>query len=145
MLNERGYERETNCSGILRTTSKILRTQRVHQACCICVHANELTAAWADPPKLIYCIIPLYYMYRKKSAFRLVDQKWYALRPANFVNMSIYCSGTFPCFSHVYKGNVQHVTAGKVRRDLFVQLYGRSALVSPINGTVAQRSCDVQY
>ena len=29
--------------------------------------------------------------------------------------------------------------------DLFVQLYGRSALISPINGTVAQRSCDQQY
>ena len=29
--------------------------------------------------------------------------------------------------------------------DLFVQLYGRSALIDPINGTVAQRSCDQQY
>ena len=29
--------------------------------------------------------------------------------------------------------------------DLFVQLYGRSALIAPINGTVAQRSCDQQY
>ena len=47
--------------------------------------------------------------------------------------------------SHVHKGNVRHVTAGKVRGDLFVQLYGRSALIVPINGTVAQRSCDEQY
>ena len=53
--------------------------------------------------------------------------------------------GTFLCFSHVLKGSVRHVTAGKVRWDLFVQLYGRSALIAPINGTVAQRSCDVQY
>ena len=52
---------------------------------------------------------------------------------------------TFPCFSHVHKGNVRHVTAGKVRGDLFVQLYGRSALIAPINGTIAQRSCDQQY
>ena len=29
--------------------------------------------------------------------------------------------------------------------DLFVQLSGRSALIAPINGTVAQRSCDQQY
>ena len=29
--------------------------------------------------------------------------------------------------------------------DLFVQLYGRSSLIAPINGTVAQRSCDQQY
>ena len=29
--------------------------------------------------------------------------------------------------------------------DLFVQLYGRSALIAPINGTVAQRSCEQQY
>ena len=28
---------------------------------------------------------------------------------------------------------------------LFVQLYGRSALIAPINGTIAQRSCDQQY
>ena len=28
--------------------------------------------------------------------------------------------------------------------DLFLQLYGRSALIAPINGTVAQRSCDIQ-
>ena len=29
--------------------------------------------------------------------------------------------------------------------DLFLQLYGRSALIAPINGTVAQRSYDQQY
>ena len=29
--------------------------------------------------------------------------------------------------------------------DLFVQLYGRSALIAPINGTVAQRSCYQQF
>ena len=29
--------------------------------------------------------------------------------------------------------------------NFFVQLYGRSALIAPINGTVAQRSCDQQY
>ena len=27
--------------------------------------------------------------------------------------------------------------------DFFVQLYGRNALIAPINGTVVQRSCDV--
>ena len=42
-------------------------------------------------------------------------------------------------------GNVRHVTAGKMRGDLFVQLYGRSTLIAPSNGTVAQCSCDVQY
>ena len=53
LLNERGYERETNCSGMLRNTSMILRAQRVHRACRICVHTNELAAAWPDPPTLI--------------------------------------------------------------------------------------------
>ena len=53
MLNERGYERETNCSGMLRTSSTLQRAQRVHQACCIRIHANEPPTAWADPLKLI--------------------------------------------------------------------------------------------
>ena len=43
-------------------------------------------------------------------------------------------------------GNVRHVTDVKVTGgDLFIQMYGSSALISPINGTVAQRSCDQQY
>ena len=50
-----------------------------------------------------------------------------------------------PMFFSRPQGNVRHVTAGKVRGDLFVQLYGRSALIAPINGTIAQRSCDQQY
>ena len=53
MLNERGYERETNCSGMLRTTSKLQRAQRVRRACRICIHANEPATVWADPPRLI--------------------------------------------------------------------------------------------
>ena len=53
MLNERGYERETNSSGTLRTSSMHLRAQRVHRACRIFVHADELAAAWPDPPALI--------------------------------------------------------------------------------------------
>ena len=54
MLNERGYERETNCSEMLRNSSKLLRAQRMQRACRICVHANELAAAWPDQPTLIY-------------------------------------------------------------------------------------------
>ena len=50
-----------------------------------------------------------------------------------------------PYFSHVHKRNGRHVTAAKVRGIIFVQLFGRSALIAPINGTVAQRSCDQQY
>ena len=53
MLNERGYECETNCSAKLRTFSRLLRAQRVHRACRICVHANELAAGWPEPPTLI--------------------------------------------------------------------------------------------
>ena len=53
MLNERGYERETNFSGMLRTSSKLQRAQRVHWACHIRIHANEPVAAWADTPGLI--------------------------------------------------------------------------------------------
>ena len=29
--------------------------------------------------------------------------------------------------------------------ELSIQLYGRSASIAPINGTVAERLCDVQY
>ena len=53
MLNERGYERETNCSGMLRTSSKLQRAQRVHRACRLRIQANEPATAWADPPILI--------------------------------------------------------------------------------------------
>ena len=53
MLNERGYERETNCSGMLKTSSKLQRAQRVHRACLIRIHTNEPATDWADPPKLI--------------------------------------------------------------------------------------------
>ena len=53
MINERGYERETNCSGMLRTSSDLQRAQRVHRAYRIRIHANEPATAWADPPRLI--------------------------------------------------------------------------------------------
>ena len=53
MLNERGYERETNCSGMLRTSSKLQPAQRVYRACHIRIHANEPATAWADTPRLI--------------------------------------------------------------------------------------------
>ena len=53
MLNEKGYERETNCSGMLRAASKLQRAQLVHRACRIRINANEPATAWADPPKLI--------------------------------------------------------------------------------------------
>ena len=48
MLNERGYKREMNCSGMLRTSSELVRAQRIDRACRICVHANELAAAWPE-------------------------------------------------------------------------------------------------
>ena len=53
MLNERGYERETNWSGMLRTSSKLQSAQRVRRACRIRIHANKPVTEWADPPKLI--------------------------------------------------------------------------------------------
>ena len=53
MLNERGYECEGKCSGMLRTTSKLQGAQRVHRACRIRIHANEPATTWADPPRLI--------------------------------------------------------------------------------------------
>ena len=75
----------------------------------------------------------------------LVDQKWYARRPSNFVNVWIWCSGTLPYFPHVRKGYVRHVTAGMVRGAPSVQLYSGSVLIAPIGGTFARRSCDAQY
>ena len=45
----------------------------------------------------------------------VVDRKWYARRPTNFVNLWIWCSGTLPYFPQVRKRNVPHVTAEKVR------------------------------
>ena len=53
MLNERGYERETNSSGMLKTSSKLESAQRMHRACRMRIHANEAATAWADPPRLI--------------------------------------------------------------------------------------------
>ena len=53
MLNERGYERDTNCSGMLRTSSRLVRAEHMHLPCCICDHTNELAAEWPDPPTLI--------------------------------------------------------------------------------------------
>ena len=53
MLNKKGYKRQTNWSGMLRTSSKLQRAQRVHRACRIRIHANEPETAWADPPRLI--------------------------------------------------------------------------------------------
>ena len=53
MLNERVYERETNCSGMLKTSSKLQRAQRVHRPFRIRILANEPATAWADPPRLI--------------------------------------------------------------------------------------------
>ena len=53
MLNEKGYERETNFSGMFRTASKLQRSQRVQRACRIRIHANEPATAWVDPPTLI--------------------------------------------------------------------------------------------
>ena len=53
MFNESGYERETNCSGMLKTSSKLQLAQRVHRACRIRIHANEPAKAWADMPRLI--------------------------------------------------------------------------------------------
>ena len=53
MLNEKGYERETICSGMLMTSSRLLRAERVLRACRICVHTNEPAAAWPEPPSLI--------------------------------------------------------------------------------------------
>ena len=52
MLNERGYESETNCSGMLRTSSKLQRAQRVHRACRIRIHANEPATAWGRPAQI---------------------------------------------------------------------------------------------
>ena len=112
MLNEMDYERETNCSGMLRTSSKLQLAQHVHRVCSIHIHANEPATAWPDPPRLIQCIIPHCITGIERGVFRLVDQKWYAPRPSNFVNVWIWCSGTFPCFPHVCNGNVGHVTTG---------------------------------
>ena len=73
---------------------------------------------------------------QKEAFFWHVDQKWYARRLSNFVNVWIWCSGTLPYFPHVCKGNVRHVTAGKVRGNPSVQLYGGSVLIALIGGTL---------
>ena len=52
-----GCERESNCSGMFRTSSKLQRAQRVHVACRIRIHANEPATAWAETPTAIIIII----------------------------------------------------------------------------------------
>ena len=53
MLNERGYERETNCSGMLKTSCKLQRAQRVHRACRMRIHANEVCNCMARHAQII--------------------------------------------------------------------------------------------
>ena len=73
MLNERGYERETNCSGMLRTSSKLLRAKRVHHACRICIHTNELVVE-----KSFYGLFPtLYYRFTLNDYFVFFIGVWY--------------------------------------------------------------------
>ena len=50
-----------------------------------------------------------------------------------------------PMFFSRPQGKRTTCNCQKSEGDLFVQLYGRSALIAPINGTIAQRSCDQQY
>ena len=57
MLNKKGCERESNCSGMFRTSSKLQRAQRVHVLCRIRINANEPATAWADMPTAIIIII----------------------------------------------------------------------------------------
>ena len=51
--------------------------------------------------------------------------------------------------SHVYLSSTKETydmyLPEKFGGDLFLHLYGRSALIALINSTVAQRSCDQQY
>ena len=83
-------------------------------------------------------------MYRK-DAWRLVHRKQCAVQPPKFVTMLIFCRGTFLYFSHVRKGNVRHVTAGKGEGDPSVQLYSGSMLFETIVGIFDRRSRDAQY
>ena len=79
----RGYEQETNCSGIFRTSSKLPHTKGIlsHQRLnmswfklnmCILkcriyyIYANYPATAWADTLILIYLMTLLYFMYRKR-------------------------------------------------------------------------------
>ena len=57
MLNERGCERDSNCSGMFRTSSKLQRAQCVHVAFRMGIHANEPSTAWADTPTAMIIII----------------------------------------------------------------------------------------
>ena len=50
-----------------------------------------------------------------------------------------------PMFFSRPQGKRTTCNCWKSEGDLFVQLYGRRALIAPINGTIAQSSCDQQY
>ena len=50
-----------------------------------------------------------------------------------------------PMFFSRPQGKRTTCNCRKSEGDLFEKLYGRSALIAPINGTIAQRSCDHQY
>ena len=62
MLNERGYERETNCSGMLRTSFKLQRAQHVHQACRkLCEHV-----------RLLQWYIPIFFLTSTKETYDML-------------------------------------------------------------------------
>ena len=74
MLNERRYERETNCSGMLRTSSRLLRAQRVLRACRICHHAHELAAAWPDLPTLMLPLLSVRVINNNEKTFSMFSR-----------------------------------------------------------------------
>ena len=49
--------RESNCSGMFRTSSELQRAQRVHVACRIRIHANEPSTVRTDTPTAMIIII----------------------------------------------------------------------------------------
>ena len=86
------------CSGRVAYVSKLMSLQQ---------HGQTLPDKSSD----LYHSIS----YIERGAFRFVDQKCYAPRPSNFVNVSIWCTGTFPYISHVRHRNVRHLSAGNLR------------------------------
>ena len=112
--------------------------QRVHRASRIRIHANEPATAWADPPdNLVYNTTVLTGI--ERGAFRLVDQKWYARGPSNFVNVWIWCS-VHAMFSSRPQGKRTTRDCRKGEGDPSEQLYSGSVLIAPIGGTFARRS-----
>ena len=129
---------------MLRTSSKVKHSQRLHRACRLRIHANEPATAVADQPRLIQCILTQFYKYRNRhfQARRSEMVLSTTVKLCERVELVLWYIAIF-CSRPQGKRTIRDCRKGEV--DPSIQLYSESMLIAPIGGTFARRSCDAQY